>query len=272
MLTFSPPGESPDFAKLARAGEANPDGFGFAIIDTAAGRIISHRTLDLAESLAEYRAALALYSGASLWHARWATHGATDLTNVHPFQTDNGATVIGHNGIIPVVPDGTLSDTATFVRDYWPAWSRGAIDDPTAESELAKVITGGSKLVVLTVDPRYKRDAYIVNEAAGHWLEGTWYSNYSYVPYSVPWKLTYSATPKDDADYYAWDEIICPVCDVDYLIDYNESDDHYCPDCDACYYCERDYLVCDCMHFDEDAADTRVSTALAIARLMKGCE
>lgn len=256
MLTYSPPGTRPDFDKLREAGINNPDGFGFAIIDWRKCRIVQHRSLDLEESLAAYSLALSLHEGPSLWHARWATHGELTIANVHPFMVDDGATVLAHNGIMPLKERDTLSDTATFAADYWPLWSRGAIDDATEYGQLAQVIGAGSKLVILTVDPRYACSAYIVNEKDGHWVDGTWYSNYSYTKRTFSsWTWEKNADGKwvrgdeDDEyadDYVTLDEVKCTFCESVFFIDYDDDDEHFCPDCQTCYYCDKYSTSCRC--------------------------
>lgn len=265
MLTYSPPGELPSFEKLREAGKQNPDGFGWAIVDYKTGRVFSHRTLDLDESLMTYAIALGKHDGPSLWHARWATHGSLTLDNVHPFTVDGGRTVIGHNGIMPIKERGKLSDTHTFAADYWPRWARGAIDNAKEYGQLAHVIGASSKLVILTVDPRYQYSAYIVGESMGHWVDGTWYSNHSYEPRKWPvWNATTwtkdasGSWVRGDADdeyedeealdHLYMDDVTCGFCQAEYLIDYMDDESHYCPDCGTCFYCDKANHMCRCYH------------------------
>lgn len=179
LLTYTLPGEWPDLQKLEDASLTNSDGFGWSIVSD--GRLVRGASLSIDEALTTYNVALRAHGGSSLFHLRWATHGAKDLTNVHPFPSDRGRTVIAHNGIISKVrPIGSESDTAAFVRRYWPSWANSALDTPESFTHLERWIGRGNKLVILTTDPRYKLDHYIANESEGHWLDGTWYSNHSY--------------------------------------------------------------------------------------------
>lgn len=196
LLTYTEAGEWPDMEKLEDASAINGDGFGWSIVHD--GRLRRGASMSIDEALTTYSVALRESNGPSMFHLRWATHGVKDLTNVHPFKADRGRTMIGHNGIIDNVKTfGTESDTAAFVRRYWPSWANRDFDKPETFRHLERWIGSGNKLVILTTDPRYKSDHYIVNEKAGHWDNGTWYSNTSYrwceytysapyVPYAIP--------------------------------------------------------------------------------------
>lgn len=196
LLTFTLPGEYPDLERLSDASLANSDGFGWAIADIDKGgpngRIIRGHSLSIDQALTEYADNLKTTYGPSLFHLRFATHGWKDLSNCHPFPSDRGRTAIAHNGIInQVTPKGGESDTAAFVRRYWPSWANSQLDTPEAFRHLEQWVGSGNKLVILTTDPRYKANSYIVNESQGHWDNGTWFSNYSYTwcdyEYSAPY-------------------------------------------------------------------------------------
>jgi hypothetical protein len=251
LLCYSPTGTRPDPLLLEQAGVNNPDGFGWAVLHD--GALIVKRTLDLDEAIETYGKAP---EGPSLWHARWATHGKINVKNCHPFRTDGGRTVIAHNGILPCQPikGEALSDTRVFVRDLWPTYSRGVLDHPNAWRALGAFATG-SKLVVLTTDPRFKRNAYIVNEHYGDWLEGTWWSNDTYLP---PRPSAYALHLELDGDgdifsryerlrtAYEWTQLTCQVCDEETMVDLADLKDHYCEYCASCIYCERSDLACQC--------------------------
>jgi glutamine amidotransferase len=80
---------------------------------------------------------------------------------------------------------------------------------------------GGSKLVVFTTLQKMRSQFYIVNERLGHWDNGTWWSNDSYLPPiwkqypAATWQTvgaencpTCSSAIDDEGDWYG----ICQVC------------------------------------------------------------
>jgi hypothetical protein len=122
-------------------------------------------------------------------HFRFATHGRVALVNTHPFKTPCGSAYVMHNGILsayaPVDRNGDISDTRLLVEtmsdvnvggdtEYWDA--------------LEKHIGFGNKLCVMSHDGQFR----IVNEYAGDWIDGVWYSQ----TYSLPsrgWETRYKS-------------------------------------------------------------------------------
>ncbi|WP_245660937.1 class II glutamine amidotransferase [Nocardia kruczakiae] len=122
--------------------------------------------------------------GPALFHSRYATRGAIDLSNCHPFHLGGDArTVLAHNGTLPkrVHPRAydRRSDTRIAAEDYLPTQPFGPIDTVAGARGLLGWL-GTSKLVILTVDPAYAHTAYVFGERAGQWVGGIWYSNRSY--------------------------------------------------------------------------------------------
>lgn len=200
LLAFYKPGAQPDPAALSRAATRNPDGFGWAIV--VGGEILTHRTLDPNDGVSSFVEFRSMFpDGPALWHARYTTHGTTDLTNVHPFPIGGDSrAVVAHNGVLPVTPMGNRSDTHQFAAEmlrltdlendgalYWLSnWSRG------------------SKLVVLSVHPDSSRQWWIVNEEAGHWSDrepGVWYSNDGYREHVA---RVFTADPRGQFRVGAW--------------------------------------------------------------------
>jgi len=118
-------------------------------------------------------------------HFRITTHGNTNQTNTHPFRVGPNLGFV-HNGIISNVDcsaDKTLSDTNHFNTSYLKKLYE---IDPTfifnpLYQDLLKGFIGGSKLIFLDNNGQ----SVIVNEKAGKWDEGVWYSNSSYMPRPV---------------------------------------------------------------------------------------
>ena len=179
LLAFYSPGAQPDAAALSRAATRNPDGFGWAIV--VGDEILTHRTLSASDGVSSFVEFRAMFpDGPALWHARFTTHGTTDVTNVHPFPVGGDPrVVVAHNGVLPVTPMGDRSDTHQFAADMLRLTD---LENDGALYWLANW-AHGSKLVVLSVHPDSSRQWWIVNEELGHWSDrepGVWYSNEGY--------------------------------------------------------------------------------------------
>jgi len=181
LLIVKPAGKSIPESYLRNAYITNSDGSGIAIardnkliIEKSAkwgdGEI--HKIL---EQNKDYNAVV---------HFRWATHGKTNYDNTHPFQL-NDDWVAAHNGMIPSVTTiGDESDTRAFLRQHViPLLNVGVrLNDKDILTMLGKSMCASNKMAFLSADGSYG----IANEASGHWLNGVWYSNHSYLPSQFP--------------------------------------------------------------------------------------
>lgn len=192
ILTFIPEGVQPDADALRNGAKNNPDGHGFAIVDTDRNQIVVRHNMDaspLIDLFLEFRAKL---DGPALFHSRIATAGLVDKMNCHPFRVgDDPLTVVGHNGVLPQeaqpVKGDWRSDTRIFAEKLLPMRN---LDGRRSMKRLAHWL-GGDKLVILTVNPTWEANAYLVNSKRGEWdyEAGIWYSNGSY---------------RDDYNTYRW--------------------------------------------------------------------
>lgn len=111
-------------------------------------------------------------------HFRIATHGRTDIYNCHPFYVHKNLGFC-HNGIMQVLGNSWLSDSADFVFNYLYRLPHDFISRPEISSIIETIaLRSGSKFAFLDNVGKY----YIANESTGHWKENVWYSNYGYLP------------------------------------------------------------------------------------------
>lgn len=109
-------------------------------------------------------------------HFRISTHGKVNTTNCHPFLVNDSLGFV-HNGMIYDVPTSTeFSDTYMFNESILKNFTDGFEYNETIMDMIEGFIGSGSKLVFLNDNDDY----FIVNEKAGHWNLGCWFSNSSY--------------------------------------------------------------------------------------------
>jgi hypothetical protein len=259
MLCVIPPNVIPSRDKLEASALNNPHGFGFAIIIPSENRIHSERTMNADTSINRFLEMRAKYpEGYATWHARLATHGTTTVDNCHPFKVGHDErTYLAHNGILPIIePQGdTRSDTRIFAEDLLPAIGGvSALDNPQVYN-LIEDFTSGSKVVVLTVDPRAEHQCYLIHENKGKVdASGVWWSNDScYLDsYTRMWTsvqpLDFGLTVKDD-EIWAY----CEVCDYT-VPEKPEKAEDYCPQCGSCFMCM--IYMNDCLCYQGKGANT----------------
>ncbi|KMO82696.1 class II glutamine amidotransferase [Mycolicibacterium chlorophenolicum] len=186
ILSFLPPEATVDVNGLWNGGINNPHGHGWAIVET--DRVVVGKSLDLAEALESFVAARERHpAGPALFHSRWATHGSVNLPNVHPFVVGGSElTVVAHNGILPTeahpAKGDDRSDSRKFADEILPTRFR-RLDRRRAHDALSRWCGRANKLVILTADPRYQRNSYVINESLGRWdaESGMWHSNEDYL-------------------------------------------------------------------------------------------
>jgi hypothetical protein len=240
MVSYLPPGTAVDVDGLFNGGLHNPHGHGWAVV--TAGTVIIGKSLDLADALDEFSEVRERYpQGPALFHSRWATHGGMGVDNVHPFVVGgSAATVVAHNGILPKAAHPKAgddrSDTRKFADEILSRQFR-RLDRGGVQRALSQWCGLGNKLVILSVDPRYRRSAYLVNEAAGQWDDrtGIWHSNTDYEAYPS-WG---QASGSSAGSAFAGD--CCAVCGYG-LIDGNG----YCDECRSCQDCVEHIRYCLC--------------------------
>jgi glutamine amidotransferase len=184
LLTFLPADVMPDTTALLNGAYLNDDGHGFAIVTD--DHLIVHHGMDAEVIVDAFAAARHAHPhGPALFHSRFGTHGKRTVDNCHPFPVGGDErTVVAHNGVLPdaVQPakGDPRSDTRIAAEDFLPTF--GSLRARRTRQRLQRWMTTHNKMVILTVDRRFKEPAYILNENAGTWDGGIWYSNDGYLP------------------------------------------------------------------------------------------
>lgn len=158
----------------------NYDGAGLAWIES--GIIKTYKTMnDISEFIQTYKKIRKNNDSPILLHFRISTHGKVNISNVHPFMIGNKMAMI-HNGMIdfPIL-NKNLSDTHSLVLLLNKLSNPENIHDSNSvEFQFIKeTCDNHSKMVFLSADSKYT----IFNEEKGHWIDQTWYSNYTYKDY-----------------------------------------------------------------------------------------
>ena len=241
LLTFLPAGVLPDVAALWHGTQLNGDGHGFAIVD--GDRLVVRRGMDAEQVLEEFVVARHRHpDGPALFHSRLGTHGRHGVDNCHPFPVGGDQrTVLAHNGILPATVrparGDARSDTRIAAEDFLPAF--GPLRLRRTRLQLERWMTRHNKMVILTVDRRFKHRSYILNEKSGVWDGGIWYSNDGYLEPPPRWS---HASPCDTApDRRPAPAGRCERCGfvLDPVAD-------ACPDCGWCLDCGRTPPDCWC--------------------------
>jgi glutamine amidotransferase len=256
MLCVIPPNVVPSRDKLENSALNNPHGFGYAIAIPSEKRIHAFRTMNPDECINRFMEDRKRYvEGYAIWHARYATHGSNTIENCHPFKVGNELTYLAHNGIISVIsPEkDDRSDTRIFAEDILAKIGGvTALDNPQVWNMLEDFTTG-SKVAVLSVDPKAKHELYLLHadkgweDSSGVWWSNntchldSWYSKYGASTYAS--KAAAMVTEEDDY----W--LICDLCENarDYWDALKTGDDQYCDVCKSCWDCGA--LRNDCLCF-----------------------
>lgn len=270
MLCVIPPNVLPSREKLENSALNNPDGFGYAIAIPEEQRILVGHTMNADEAVNKFLELKAKYPhGYALWHARLATHGSMCLENCHPFQVGrDNKTFLAHNGILPTIHEKSdRSDTRILAESILPRMGGvSALDDPQMWAVLEE-FTAGSKVAVLTVNPKAKYQIYLLHEKSGKYDESeVWWSNDSC-------NITYYTGEKTKLtfdDHYPvvlgnkdgkLDWAICLVCETEY----DTWEDFYCPRCTACLECVQAQANCLCYNPQDKAfLDSTYPSAWAV--------
>lgn len=183
LLSYFEAGVQPDTEALSNGSKANADGHGWAIV--AHDRIIQGKNMKADKAIAEFASMRKRYPGQpAIFHSRFTTDGIGGKFNVHPFDvTGYTDTVMAHNGIFPQSARPRVgdirSDTRIVAEDQIPKY-QWKLETRRGRRRFGKWMGLGNKVAILTLDPRFRTNGYIINEFLGEWVDGIWYSNAGY--------------------------------------------------------------------------------------------
>jgi predicted glutamine amidotransferase len=159
---------------------SNPHGAGFAFVEN--GEIkVKKGYFDFDSFMKDFNRVNGNHN--LLVHFRWATHGAQNEANCHPWNI-NGTHAMIHNGIIEGYGNfrNGRSDTGDFgdfiLRPMLAGMDDAALTAPWFIEIMSRAIGDGNKMIILSKSDKVA----IFNEHLGHWRGGIWYSNEDYIP------------------------------------------------------------------------------------------
>lgn len=169
LAIYKPKGASISAKTMNEAWRANPDGAGFVFAKD--NKLHAFKSMNQKEFTSTLKKTLKAVDAPFLIHWRWATHGAKNLNNVHPFFVHKNLAFI-HNGVINGMPyHNEISDTRFFNMDILQALKYNMKNK--AHDKLISSFIGASKLAFLN----NKGEFNIINESYGTWKNKVWYSN-----------------------------------------------------------------------------------------------
>lgn len=152
ILIVKPCGaQFPELAAIQNSVDNNPDGFALAYNDGY--KLKTYKTMSAARFLATYRrlaASLNAKDTAMIIHARIATHGTIGIKNCHCWKALEGRLnemAFAHNGILSIANRNDMTDSETFLRDYFePSYIKGGW---ATASEIIRRKIGSSKFAFI---------------------------------------------------------------------------------------------------------------------------
>lgn len=215
--------QTPSLDTLKKCWDANPDGAGFALLTGNEKYAIEiHKGFmtwkQFMAAFEKYR--LADFTGDILLHFRIATHGGISPGNTHPFSLTKDIKLLKHtnvltnyalihNGILPIEPEGNISDTMEFCRRLAPLYR-----DIPSVFNLIEGMVGNNKIAVMTREWVH---------LFGQWecVEGVYFSNLLW-----DWQEEFCLPTRKELRQL--DKGFCPYCNCAII---PEDDMYYCPEC-----------------------------------------
>ncbi len=267
LLSVYSPGALVNADHLEAGAWNNPDGYGFAII--SGDRIETGHGMDSGAVIHAFATVRDAHPESwALFHSRFTTDGLTSEDNCHPFVVGGDRrTILAHNGILPrsarPKKGDNRSDTRILAESLIPNGHFGQLHRPRARRALESWIASEgypNKVAILTVDRRYRGNAFILGEGHGTWVDGVWHSNYDYVPYEPMHRSTVHGTFDPFGDYmagkisysqyidlkYGISKAVVFECSVCLTAENVDQVYMYCRTCRTCLDCFDNIDSCNC--------------------------
>ena len=199
IIAMIPAGKQINKNTLENMTNNNPDGSGIAWIQD--NKIKTYKTMDNNKFINKALEVQSKFCKESdiLIHCRIATSGKTDLDNCHPFKISKD-TVFAHNGILNCVEaTNKVSDTRMFNKALLKQLKPEFLDNVTTRKLIGEIIRS-DKLAFLTVNPKLKRNSYIINRDLGEKENRVWFSNDSYKEKTYVTDVCYNWNLRPDYD------------------------------------------------------------------------
>lgn len=199
IIAMIPAGKQINKNTLENMTNNNPDGSGIAWIQD--NKIKTYKTMDNDKFINKALEIQSKFCKDSdiLIHCRIATSGKTDLDNCHPFKISKD-TVFAHNGILNCVEaTNKVSDTRMFNKALLKQLKPEFLDNVTTRKLIGEIIRS-DKLAFLTVNPKLKRNSYIINRDLGEKENRVWFSNDSYKEKTYVTDVCYNWNLRPDYD------------------------------------------------------------------------
>ena len=160
---------------LKNCWDANNDGVGIMYSDN--GKIIVNREMHSFNEFMKLKKQADKLNTNIVIHFRIATSGGVNEHNCHPFKVNDNV-YFCHNGILDIkVPtDSKINDTQIFNNAFMRGLDANFVQNDTIMQLLEYSIGNRNKFVFLDSQGQF----YILNENAGTWDSGAWFSNNSY--------------------------------------------------------------------------------------------
>ena len=160
---------------LRNCWESNNDGAGIMYVEN--NKIIVQRELHDFNEFMRIKRNADKTNGNIVIHFRIATSGGINEKNLHPFKV-NESVYFCHNGILDIdVPaNSPINDTQIFNNYFMKGLPVDFVNNSSTMQLLEYSIGTRNKFVFLDITGQF----HILNERAGRWDNGIWYSNDSY--------------------------------------------------------------------------------------------